>query len=143
MAFNHIPRHIPRISPTDFAHSVLRVDLWNKQREVLSALLEHRRVAVKAGNGLGKGFSAAVAVMWFLHTHDPAIVLSTAPTFRQVRYILWRQIHGLHRRAPDVLKGKLLDTRWELRRTAMPWAFRRYRRPVPGLPLPQRIYRGR
>ena len=104
----------PAISPTDFAHSVLRVDLWSKQREVLSALLEHRRVAVKAGNGLGKGFSAAVAVLWFLHTHDPAIVLSTAPTFRQVRYILWRQIHVLHRRAPDVLKGKLLDTRWEL-----------------------------
>ena len=102
------------MSPTDFAHSVLRVDLWSKQREVLSAITEHRRVAVKAGNGLGKGFSAAVAVLWFLHTHDPAIVLITAPTFRQVRYILWRQIHVLHRRAPDVLKGKLLDTRWEL-----------------------------
>ncbi len=102
------------MSPTDFARSVLGVSLWSKQEEVLSAITEHRRVAVKAGNGLGKGFSAAVAVLWFLHTHDPAIVLSTAPTFRQVRYILWRQIHVLHRRAPDVLKGKLLDTRWEL-----------------------------
>ena len=104
----------PNISPTDFARDVLRVDLWAKQKEVLSALPEHRRVAVKSGNGLGKGFSAAVAVLWFLHTHRPAIVLSTAPTFRQVRHILWRQIHVLHRQAPDVLKGKLLDTRWEL-----------------------------
>ena len=104
----------PNISPTDFARDVLGVDLWEKQKEVLSALPEHRRVAVKSGNGLGKGFSAAVAVLWFLHTHRPAIVLSTAPTFRQVRHILWRQIHVLHRQAPDVLKGKLLDTRWEL-----------------------------
>ena len=102
------------ISPTDFARDVLRVKLWEKQKEVLSALPEHRRVAVKSGNGLGKGFSAAVAVLWYLHVHKQAIVLSTAPTFRQVRHILWRQIHVLHRRAPDVLKGKLLDTRWEL-----------------------------
>ena len=104
----------PYISPTDFARDVLQVELWKKQEEVLSALPEHRRVAVKSGNGLGKGFSAAVAVLWYLHTHNPAIVLSTAPTFRQVRHILWRQIHVLHRRAPDVLQGKLLDTRWEL-----------------------------
>ena len=104
----------PDISPTDFARDVLRVDLWKKQEEVLSALPVHRRVAVKAGNGVGKGFSAAVAVLWFLHTHDPGIVLSTAPTFRQVRHILWRQIHSLHRRAPETLGGKLLDTRWEL-----------------------------
>ena len=74
----------------------------------------HHRVAVKSGNGLGKGFSAAVAVLWYLYTHDPAIVLSTAPTFRQVRYILWRQIHSLYRRAPETLGGRLLDTRWEL-----------------------------
>ncbi len=105
---------LPDTSPTDFARDVLRVDLWEKQKEVLSALPEHRRVAVKSGNGLGKGFCAAVAVLWYLHTHEHAIVLSTAPTFRQVRHILWRQIHVLHRRAPDVLKGKLLDTRWEL-----------------------------
>lgn len=102
------------MSPEVFAREVLRVHLWSKQLEVLRALPRHRRVAVRAGNGLGKGYSAAVAVLWFLYTHDPAVVLSTAPTFRQVRHILWRQIHSLYRRAPDVLKGKLLDTRWEL-----------------------------
>jgi len=104
----------PAISPVDFAQRVLRVELWAKQEEVLTALAEHSRVAVKSGNGLGKGFSAAVAVLWFLYTHDPAIVLTTAPTFRQVRHLLWRQIHSLHRRAADELGGKLLDTRWEL-----------------------------
>ena len=71
-------------SPVDFAREVLNVNLWSKQEEVLAALPLNRRVAVKSGNGLGKGFCAAVAVLWFLHYHDPAIVLSTAPTFRQV-----------------------------------------------------------
>ena len=104
----------PGLSPVEFAGEVLGVELWAKQRELLSALPDHHRVAVKSGNGLGKGFGAAVAVLWYLYTHDPAIVLSTAPTFRQVRYILWRQIHNLYRRAPQALGGKLLDTRWDL-----------------------------
>lgn len=101
-------------TPLEFARNVLGVKLWNKQEDVLAALLDHRRVAVKSGNGLGKGFCAAVAVLWFLYCHDPAIVLSTAPTFRQVRHILWRQIRRLHRQASETLDGKMLDTRWEL-----------------------------
>ena len=102
-------------SPVAFAREVLGVRLWEKQEEVLNALTTHRRVAVKAGNGLGKGFCAAVAVLWFMHVHrDAAIALSTAPTFRQVRHILWRQIHRLYRPAAGFLGGKMLDTRWEL-----------------------------
>ena len=102
-------------SPVAFAREVLGVHLWEKQEEVLTALTTHRRVAVKAGNGLGKGFCAAVAVLWFMYVHeDAAIALSTAPTFRQVRHILWRQLHRLYRPAAKVLGGKMLDTRWEL-----------------------------
>ena len=99
-----------------FAADVLGVTLWDKQCEVLEAVRRERRVAVKSGNGLGKGFTAAVAVLWYLDCHDPGIVLSTAPTFRQVRHVLWRQIHRLHRGARRPLGGTLLDTRWELAR---------------------------
>ena len=78
-------------------------------------MVEHRRVAVKSGNGLGKGFCAAVALLWFLYAHrDAAIVLSTAPTFRQVRHVLWRQVHRLYRPSAQLLGGKMLDTRWEI-----------------------------
>lgn len=78
-------------------------------------MVRHRRVAVKSGNGLGKGFCAAVTLLWFLHTHrDAAIALSTAPTFRQVRHILWRQVHRLFRPHAELLGGKMLDTRWEI-----------------------------
>ena len=108
----------PSISPVDFAQNVLQVKLWGKQVEILNALAENRRVAVKSGNGVGKGFCAAIAVLWFLYAHDQAVVLTTAPTFRQVRDLLWRQIHALHRkterRNPGALGGDLLKTRWEL-----------------------------
>ena len=97
-----------------FASETLGVTLWDKQKEVLRAVESQRRVAVKSGNGLGKDFTAAVAVLWYVHAHDPAIVLSTAPTFRQVRHVLWRQIHRLYRNAADTLGGTMLDTRWEV-----------------------------
>ena len=102
------------MGPVEFAGKVLGVTLWDKQEEVLEAVRRERRVAVKSGNGLGKDFTAAVAVLWYLHCHNPGIVLSTAPTFRQVRHVLWRQIRRLHRGAADRLGGALLDTRWEL-----------------------------
>ena len=108
------PSEAEYISPLTFASDVLEVKLWERQQEVLAALPDHRRVAVKSGNGLGKGYSAAVAVLWYLHCHNPGIVLSTAPTFRQVRHILWRQIRRLYRPAKETLGGKMLDTRWEL-----------------------------
>ncbi|MCH8892028.1 MAG: hypothetical protein J4O11_07815 [Chloroflexi bacterium] len=102
-------------TPLEFASDVLGVELWAKQREVLSALVKHRRVAVKSGNGLGKGFCAAVALLWFIHAHkDAAIALSTAPTFRQVRHVLWRQVRRLYRPNAQLLGGKMLDTRWEI-----------------------------
>jgi len=108
------PREEYCTSPVQFADEVLGVEMWSKQVEILEALAHHRRVAVKSGNGLGKGFSAAVAILWFLCCHDPAVVLSTAPTFRQVRYVLWREVHKLYHRARFSLGGKLLDTRLEM-----------------------------
>lgn len=104
----------PELDPARFAAETLGVKLWSKQLEVLQAVRRQRRVAVKSGNGLGKDFTAAVAVLWYLHSHQPGIVLSTAPTFRQVRHVLWRQIHALYRPAAGVLGGQMLDTRWEL-----------------------------
>ena len=112
------PRYEPRAdhcaSPVAFARDVLGVSLWSKQVQVLEALAGSTRVAVKSGNGLGKGFSASVAILWFLACHDPAIVLSTAPTFRQVRHVLWREVHRRYRNANYDLGGTLLHTRLEL-----------------------------
>ena len=101
-------------SPDLFARNILGVQLWSKQEEVLQAIRDHRRVAVKARNGLGKGFTAAVAVLWFLSCHAPAIVLTTAPTARQVRHVLWREIGRLHRNSARSLGGNMFSTRLEV-----------------------------
>ena len=103
-----------RNSPVGFAREYLGVRLWSKQEEALNALRDHRRVAVKAGNGVGKGFTAAVAVLWFICSHNPAIVLTTAPTGRQVRHVLWREIRRLHGNSAELLGGRMFSTRFEV-----------------------------
>ncbi len=109
-----IARQHMRDNPVRFAQDILGVQLWHKQEEILHALRDHRRVAVKAGNGIGKGFTAAVAALWFLASHKPATVLTTAPTARQVRHILWREIHRVHQNAACGQGGHLFHTRLNL-----------------------------
>ncbi len=89
---------------------------WRKQAEILRALAVNRRVAVASCNSAGKSWLAARAAGWFMLNFEPAIVVTTAPTDRQVRRILWKEIHSLHARAErqgNSLGGKLLAKAWE------------------------------
>lgn len=89
---------------------------WSKQTEILRALATNRRVAVASCNSAGKSWLAARASAWFMANFYPAIVVTTAPTDRQVRRILWKEIHHLHSRARRYginLGGKLLAKSWE------------------------------
>jgi len=88
------------IRPVDFALEVLGVQLWSRQEEVLDAIETYDRVAVRSGHGVGKTFTAAIAACWFLAEHNPALVITTAPTFRQVREVLWSEIRRLWWRTP-------------------------------------------
>lgn len=85
---------------------------WSKQREILTSVHDHRRTAVRSGHGVGKSHTAALVACWWLDTHPAgtAFVVSTAPTFPQVRAILWRYIRRLHTAAS--LPGRVNQTEW-------------------------------
>ena len=100
-----------RDKPSRFAERILNVQPWQKQREILNALANHRNVAVRSCNGAGKTFTAAVAVLWWLMSYDNAIVITTAPSERQVKELLWREIRRLYMPHRDVIGGKLTRTR--------------------------------
>ncbi len=104
--------------PVEFAREVLDADPWEAQEAVLRALAEERRVTVRSCHGVGKSWLSACAVLWFLYTRAPVTVLTTAPTHRQVREVLWREIRRLYRRLPAGLGGVPLP-RGELRETAL------------------------
>ncbi len=88
---------------------------WEKQVEIARALAVNRRVAVASCNAAGKSFLAARLAVWFLTTYSPGIVITTAPTDRQVRRILWKEIHIAYNKALDrgfELGGELLTKEW-------------------------------
>jgi len=87
---------------------------WSKQREIMRSLLDHRRVAVRSCHGVGKSHIASRVAAWWLDVHEPgdAFVVTSAPTYAQVRAILWRYIRQIHRRAG--LVGRVNQTEWLL-----------------------------
>jgi len=79
--------------------------LWTKQIEILRALVEKKKVCVKSGHGVGKTFTAALASIMMCYVYK-AIVITTAPTFRQVKRLLWGEIHNIWYGAQHRLKEK-------------------------------------
>ena len=77
--------------PVGFVERGLGESLWSRQREILEAVRDHKRVAVPACHAPGKTHLAARAIAWWISCHPPgtAQVVTTATTFRQVRNLLW------------------------------------------------------
>lgn len=95
--------------PVEFARDILGVDTWEKQEEILNSVLTNKRVAVRSCHGAGKTFTASVVVLWFLICYQPSTVVTTAPTARQVKSILWEEIRLRHKQAKTNLGGRLLQ----------------------------------
>lgn len=96
---------------------------WSKQREIAESVRDNRRTAVHSCHDAGKSYIASRIVCWWIDSHPPgtAFVVSTAPTFRQVRNILWREINKAvgvvdRRYAEEMtggpLPGRVNQTEW-------------------------------
>ena len=104
-----------RDNPVTYVTAALRCNLWRKQAEILRAVKDHPRVAVRSCNGSGKTFAAACAVLWWLMAfQENAIAITTAPTERQVKEILWREIRKLYRRNRKQIGGQISQTRLDI-----------------------------
>jgi len=101
--------------PALFGHIVLDHEFTPDQARVLRAVRDCERVAVHSGHATGKSFVAASVVLWFLHSHKPSKVITTAPTWRQVNEILWREIRTAHAAATIPLGSELPPRAPELR----------------------------
>jgi phage terminase large subunit len=79
--------------PVLFATQILRANLWQREVEILRSIRNERRTAIKACHGVGKTFTLAHAALWWLVSYEDGIVLTTAPTKRQVETQLWSELH--------------------------------------------------
>lgn len=96
-ALTGTPYHVWSDSPVEFMRDVLHETGWSGQRVILRSLQNHERTAVAASHGTGKTHIAARGVAWWIGTHPwgSAQAVTTAPTWRQVRALLWPHIRRL------------------------------------------------
>lgn len=96
-------QRVQNMSAVEFITQKLGEHLWTKQREIADAITNHRYVAVHSAHCTGKSWLAARIIAWWIESHPygEAFALTTAPTYPQVRAILWRELNKAHR------KGKL------------------------------------
>jgi hypothetical protein len=104
-----------RDDPAGFAREVLGLRLMSHQVEILEAIRDHRRVAVRSGNKAGKTLTIVVAALWFFCSFPDARVVATATTAPQVDAVIWRTVKAVMRGALLEIPGKL----GELARTGL------------------------
>ena len=105
-----------RDNPAEFAAGILQARWWSKQVEIANAVRDYSRVAVKACHSSGKTKCVADIALWFMTTHPPAVLISTAPGARQVNDLLWREMRRSYHAARYPLGGDFYEgsARWNL-----------------------------
>jgi len=96
------------IDPVYFTEAVLGDQMWDIQKEVARAVRDNRVVTVRSCHGIGKTFMGSRIALWFLDFYKDSIVVTTAPTWRQVEEQMWRYMRNAHKKAKIPLRGKRL-----------------------------------
>jgi predicted Zn-ribbon and HTH transcriptional regulator len=92
-----------RRDPVGYAQRVLRVEWWDKQKEIARAIVEHRKVFVQASHDVGKTFLSGGIVNWHFDCFNPGKTLTTAPTQHQVIDLTWGEVRSQRRTKPRLL----------------------------------------
>lgn len=108
--------------PSAFAHDNLRVGrngpplrLWeshdgsDSQADIARAVPTNRRITVRSGHKTGKSCLAAVIALWFYVCLNARVIL-TAPTYKQIDDVVWRDIDRFYRSARMPLGGRIYDS---------------------------------
>jgi phage terminase large subunit len=103
-----------RDDPVSFVEEVLGVHLYSRQREIVEAVRDHERVAVKSGNATGKTTSAACVMLAWLAGGPGSVVVSTSATEAQLRRVLWRETRRRFKQARGFFHGAVV-TETEIR----------------------------
>ena len=102
--------------PVPFALA-LGLDVFPQQVTTASAVLKYPKLAIRGCHSSGKTFMLAVIAVWWVLRHEDSVVITTAPTQRQIKDIMWKDIRAV---APMVERALRLDLpkchtgRWDL-----------------------------
>ena len=88
-----------------FVNDMLNEELQPYQKKIFKSVHDHVRTAVKSCHDSGKSYTASRLAGQYLATHPDSIVITTAPTFKQVENVIWREIRGMYHAAVQPFVG--------------------------------------
>lgn len=100
-----------RDDPVFFVEHALGHYTWSKQREILRSVRDNKKTGVRACHGSSKTYTAAEITAWFLNCFPKSKVITTAPTFYQVKDLLWSELNTLYINSNIELMGECLTTK--------------------------------
>jgi len=100
---------------------VLGDHLWKDQRRIIESVRDNFKTAWRSCHGIGKSFCCARLVLWWLFSFPYSIVLTTAPTWRQVEDILWKEIRSAYNNSKEPLGGDLAPSATRLSISGIEW----------------------
>ncbi len=105
--------------PVFFVTEIIGAIPEQYQADLLRAVAANPYVAAHTGHGVGKTTFDAWLMLWFIFCHIDSKVITTAPTWRQVKDLLWTEAHKWARKMDLskmgwMAKYTLLDTRLEI-----------------------------
>lgn len=102
--------------PKLFFEDVLGVESLEEYQEkkILEPIAKYPRVSIAATHSVGKTWTMARVALWFGTSFKNSKVITTAPTGRQVRKLLWGELHSAYKNSKHPLGGKLLTTELQI-----------------------------
>lgn len=85
--------------PVWWVETVLGEEPWELQRRIMESVRDNPRTGVKSCHSGGKSWLAARIAAWWLSCHRNSIVVTTAPSHRQVENVIWPEIRRARRAA--------------------------------------------
>lgn len=96
-------RRFYRRHPEAYAKDFCNMTLTKEQRKACQLFVKHKRLAILASHGVGKSILAAMIINWFFDCFPDSVALSTAPTARQVKDVVWKEVRRLRGKRPGLM----------------------------------------
>lgn len=88
--------------------------LEDPQVRICRAVRKFERVSIAACHDIGKTFILSKIVLWFGSSFPGSKIITTAPTFNQVKRLLWSEIRSGYAKSKFPLGGEMLLTEWQM-----------------------------
>ena len=102
--------------PKIFFEDVLGVETLEDYQinKMLEPIAKYDQVSIAATHSVGKTWTMARIALWFGTSFVNSKVITTAPTGRQVKKLLWGELHSAYQNSKTPLGGKLLTTELQI-----------------------------